>query len=397
MLLYICVCFFALKFLGGVQLARHITQLKINGYRSLRNFEINDLADINILLGDNNCGKTSVLEVLNTFSAINQTTKWLNTNITRRSIRGNLNPCYDLECLFDINNTENEIEISFKDSKNQINNVIFSYSSSPESLMMRDIKGIDKLSYRRLYNNIRYKNIGDSISQDTKQEIDDIIINAIHSYTRIKINDTKPFEDNFYDFSPVIMGGGDKISFFNTIFHYPYKYIREEINLSDIIENKKLYNDLISVLQQFDKEITQIFADQESDKVIYKIASSSNNKSLPISIFGDGLKLAISVFADIPRAQNGLLLIDEFDSSLHTSQISKILSAMIIMCKKFNIQLFLTTHNKEAIDKILECCKDFLNDVRIISMTKNEKRTYSQILDGQLAWKLRFQNDAELR
>ena len=76
--------------------------------------------------------------------------------------------------------------------------------------MMRDIKGIDKLSYRRLYNNIRYKNIGDSISQDTKQEIDDIIINAIHSYTRIKINDTKPFEDNFYDFSPVIMGGGDK-------------------------------------------------------------------------------------------------------------------------------------------------------------------------------------------
>ena len=188
-----------------------------------------------------------------------------------------------------------------------------------------------------------------------------------------------------------------KISFFNTIFHYPYKYIREEINLSDIIENKKLYNDLISVLQQFDKEITQIFADQESDKVIYKIASSSNNKSLPISIFGDGLKLAISVFADIPRAQNGLLLIDEFDSSLHTSQISKILSAMIIMCKKFNIQLFLTTHNKEAIDKILECCKDFLNDVRIISMTKNEKRTYSQILDGQLAWELRFQNDAELR
>ena len=299
----------------------------------MRNFEIEDLADINILLGDNNCGKTSVLEVLNTFSAINQTTKWLNTNITRRSIRGNLNPCYDLECLFDINNTENEIEISFKDSKNQINNVIFSYSSSPESLMMRDIKGIDKLSYRRLYNNIRYKNIGDSISQDTKQEIDDIIINAIHSYTRIKINDTKPFEDNFYDFSPVIMGGGDKISFFNTIFHYPYKYIREEINLSDIIENKKLYNDLISVLQQFDKEITQIFADQESDKVIYKIASSSNNKSLPISIFGDGLKLAISVFADIPRAQNGLLLIDEFDSSLHTSQISKILSAMIIMCK----------------------------------------------------------------
>ena len=45
-------------------MARHITSLKIDGYRGLRNFAVDDLADVNILLGDNNCGKTSVLEVL---------------------------------------------------------------------------------------------------------------------------------------------------------------------------------------------------------------------------------------------------------------------------------------------------------------------------------------------
>ena len=37
-------------------------QLKIENFRGIKSLEINDLARINLFVGKNNCGKTSVLE-----------------------------------------------------------------------------------------------------------------------------------------------------------------------------------------------------------------------------------------------------------------------------------------------------------------------------------------------
>ena len=45
-------------------MARHLSELSIGTYRGIRDLCIKDLGDINILVGDNNCGKTSVLEAL---------------------------------------------------------------------------------------------------------------------------------------------------------------------------------------------------------------------------------------------------------------------------------------------------------------------------------------------
>ena len=39
-----------------------ISSLNINGYRGLENFEMTGLGRINLLVGTNNSGKTSVLE-----------------------------------------------------------------------------------------------------------------------------------------------------------------------------------------------------------------------------------------------------------------------------------------------------------------------------------------------
>lgn len=45
-------------------MAIHITELNIETYRGIRSLKLNNLVPINIITGDNNCGKTSVLEVL---------------------------------------------------------------------------------------------------------------------------------------------------------------------------------------------------------------------------------------------------------------------------------------------------------------------------------------------
>ena len=49
---------------GGDFMARHIRQIDIQAYRGIHGLELKNLNSINILTGNNNCGKTSVLELL---------------------------------------------------------------------------------------------------------------------------------------------------------------------------------------------------------------------------------------------------------------------------------------------------------------------------------------------
>ena len=48
-------------------------------------------------------------------------------------------------------------------------------------------------------------------------------------------------------------------------------------------------------------------------------------------------------------AENGVLLIDEFENAIHASLLPNFVILIDEMAKKFNVQVFLTTHTKECI------------------------------------------------
>lgn len=52
------------------QTARHIDDFRIEAYRGIKDLHLQDLNDINILTGNNNSGKTSVLELLSSLTRL---------------------------------------------------------------------------------------------------------------------------------------------------------------------------------------------------------------------------------------------------------------------------------------------------------------------------------------
>jgi AAA15 family ATPase/GTPase len=50
-------------------MAIHIKELNIGSYRGIKDLILEDLSDVNIILGDNNCGKTSVLELITSLNS----------------------------------------------------------------------------------------------------------------------------------------------------------------------------------------------------------------------------------------------------------------------------------------------------------------------------------------
>ncbi len=53
-----------------------IKNIYIETFRGIKNLRLENLAPINILTGDNNCGKTSILEVLQSLNSLGSFSVW---------------------------------------------------------------------------------------------------------------------------------------------------------------------------------------------------------------------------------------------------------------------------------------------------------------------------------
>lgn len=58
---------------------RHLNNLTIHQFRGLRQLELRELGGVNLLVGVNNAGKTSVLEAISTYCRPLDPLEWLNT------------------------------------------------------------------------------------------------------------------------------------------------------------------------------------------------------------------------------------------------------------------------------------------------------------------------------
>lgn len=82
-------------------------------------------------------------------------------------------------------------------------------------------------------------------------------------------------------------------------------------------------------------------------------------------MYGDGMKKAILLMSAVVKAKNGILLLDEFETAIHTSAMNKTFHWILRTCRKLNVQVFLTSHSKEAIDKVLKCAPEIQDDIAL--------------------------------
>ena len=95
----------------------YIEKLDIHSFRGVSSLQLNNLAAVNILTGDNNCGKASVLEIIRSYENPEDLRVW--SGILRREgyIPGfsRLFSYYDgFYDLFNINEKEKELNILLK-------------------------------------------------------------------------------------------------------------------------------------------------------------------------------------------------------------------------------------------------------------------------------------------
>ena len=109
------------------------------------------------------------------------------------------------------------------------------------------------------------------------------------------------------------------------------------------------------------------------------------------------MKKALTMLNAIIKAEDGVLLVDEYETAIHTSIMQKVFRFMVEVAKKENVQLFLTTHSLEAVDKFLYANEDMLDDISIIRLKKKDNKTYAKVTSGKKALENREEYNLELR
>ena len=184
------------------------------------------------------------------------------------------------------------------------------------------------------------------------------------------------------------------------VYVSPIRHAEGNFYLSQILAYPEMYEQMLQVLKEYDEDIISINYDDNERRIgkgTYKILSKSNKKALPLNVYGDGMKKAILLMSAVIAAKDGILLLDEFETAIHTSAMNKTFKWIIESCKKLNVQVFMTSHSKEAIDKVLKCSPECIDDMAVYTLYKDSEGTSVRRLDGKMAIEAQDEMGLELR
>jgi len=107
------------------------------------------------------------------------------------------------------------------------------------------------------------------------------------------------------------------------------------------------------------------------------------NNPIPVSAMGDGVSRLLGIALTLVQCENGILLIDDIDTGLHHSVMEKMWKLVYETAKRLNIQVFATTHSRDCYESLASVCREHdlkHSDVTIQRMerSKSQSVAYSE-------------------
>ena len=81
-----------------------------------------------------------------------------------------------------------------------------------------------------------------------------------------------------------------------------------------------------------------------------KVKLSKNDRPVPLNSLGDGMLRVLQLALKLFPARGGMLLIDEFENGLHYSVQEKVWQLIFEQANKLDIQVFATTHSWDCVE-----------------------------------------------
>lgn len=361
---------------------KYINSIVIKTFKGLENLRFSNLGDINILVGDNNTCKTSVLEAIQLFQYPNDIREVIRIARKREIIKRRPSNITVMESFLNMFNA------SQKENKN-----ISIECEVDRNIHLLDISGVMNEIYVTSEELIQYK----SNQFDEESSVSEFkgILTYDNNKQKITINDVNG--SYIYRNSDI---DGDRIKLLDLKFVSSSDHLNETFSvasLSEAIKNNEK-SQLLELLRKFDDKIDGIeILPGRNNHFPTTYIKHSEYGFMPLSSFGDGIKKVLALASAVLRVENGLLLIDELETAIHTSALDSVFEWLLETCKLLNIQVIATTHSDEALISLLSKYKKIGTEMCIYRLERFENEIVARRFSGNKAYDIIVNNGGDLR
>jgi len=338
---------------------KQLESFTVEQFRGLRNLDMQGLGRINLLVGANNAGKSSVLEALSCYCRPLDGFHWLETGLKRFGRTGGVSRIEAVKWLFPQSSGSSPLR---------------SYEQGQAVMRSTGQYGIEECRAEfEEFEAIRRPRKGAAA-----QEVVETLAGGVSGQDTGLGRRGAELRLHIQLASNVSWPGPSRSSRNRQLTIWDDKTIikrrpRDEILLpveslsahqiqGDSASAEKfsefrkmgLYAEATDILRQLDAGVRDVLVLAESGGIGRLYIKHAQTGLTPLGATGDGLRRCLQIAMTIPRVRNGILLVDEIESALHVSALARVFRLLASACKEHNVQLFATTHSLEAVDTILQ-------------------------------------------
>lgn len=309
--------------------------LYIKNYRNLKELKISSLSRVNLITGKNNTGKSTILEAIIIY-ATSGDLSWIYQLLEERG--ENYKPKEQNK-----NFTDANLKTLFSLFTNRHVGFEAADAIRIENLSLGFVKYIDKSEV-------------DSNGNVTSKRI--VLQNASEKQTEDYRVGFEIKVDNISEILPLDVDISYRFGFRKIENSRKIQLIRTR-NIDSGINGSLFDNIALTEKEQYVIEALQIVeplaeriafienATGEKRSAVIKLSNSQ--QILPLRSMGDGISRILTIILALVNADNGFLLIDEFENGLHYTVQQQLWSIIFRLARRLNIQVFVTTHSDDCI------------------------------------------------
>lgn len=365
-----------------------IRSLTIENYRGFRKFELHDLGRVNLIVGTNNAGKTSVLEAIHILESpgeimpiwATQTRRGEDFQVSEavRSVRH-----IDVCRLFHGHEITvgNQMQILKSGDRGDRGRKEFHASIiepkiaskyaqveiEPDDMSVDTELGPNAASLLLLW--------GNAATEDLIGFQIDLTRHGGLSANELRRIPTSGISDLLIRYvSAGSLSADTVINFFEDVVLTPFEDF--------VIEALRIIEPSIERIAPSGTERRKSSSNSMGEKGGLFVKCKGMDR-IPIGSMGDGIWRILGLALSLAKSEGGILLIDEIDTGLHYSVMEDMWKLVTATAKKHNIQVFATTHSRDCVDSLAAVCRENVSDnsevtIQRIEREKNRSVAYTE-------------------
>lgn len=357
----------------------HLTYFKVENFKKFDSLEVNNIGQFNLIVGDNNVGKTCLLEALLVDDNTDKTIELIHNSLCRRNIHihptkiNSKNPTFPKDNYFNYLKGNHNNPLTFKWKTETVNKEYSFEDKTIEELTENDFEKELNHNFDIGRPNFWIKIFENNIFKELQfMYKDDFTSKFSHGYLPfISKNASFSYDLNSYYAEEIGLSESEKLTI------DPDDYIASNVKLLSFDDK----NNFIKKLELFFNDIEDIMIKEYFNRDMLSLKLKRYDNYVPVTYFGDGTNEYIRYLLEILKCKGKRIMIDEIDTGIHYSKLKIFWINILKLSKELKVQLFVTTHSKECAEAFVEAAKsldsNIQSEIRLIELYESKAKIYS--------------------